>query len=361
MKSALRTILIIAGVALFGYSFYYLWSKDQEAPEVFETTTPFKTDIVLKTVATGSILPRKEVEVKPQISGIVEEIFVQAGDSVSEGQLMARIKVIPDMALLNGAESRVNQATIRFEQAQEDFDRQDKLFKDGVIAEADFITVQTAYRTSLEELDAAENNLQIVREGVSKKAGAGTNTLIRSTVSGMVLDVPVKEGNSVIESNTFNDGTTIAIVADMSTMVFEGKVDESEVGKIAEGIKLQLSVGAIEDEEFNATLEYISPKGEDEGGTIQFEIRAAVDLKDGAFIRAGYSANASIVLEQRDSVLAIDEANLLFRNDSAFAEFEIADQKFEERYIETGLSDGINIEVLGGLAEGDKIKKQQSY
>ena len=361
MNSALKVILIIAGVGLFGYSFYYMWSKDQEEPVTFETVEPFKTDIVLKTVATGSILPRKEVEIKPQISGIVEEIFVAAGDTVAEGALIARIKVIPDMALLASAETRVNQAEIRWDQAQKDFDRQDQLFKDGVIAEADFLAAQTSYRSVQEDLEAAQENLQIVRDGVSQKAGAGTNTLIRSTVEGMVLDVPIKAGNSVIEANTFNDGTTIAIVADMSTMVFEGNVDESEVGKISEGMDLTLSVGAIENEEFQATLEYIAPKGEDDGGTIQFEIRAAVELKEDAFIRAGYSANANIVLESRDSVLAINEANLIFRNDSAFAEFEIADQKFEERHIETGLSDGINVEVLGGLSMGDKIKKQQSY
>lgn len=361
MNSVLRIVLITAGVALFAYSFYYLYTKDQAAPVVFETTEPFVTNIEQKTVATGSILPRKEVEIKPQISGIVQQIFVQAGDSVAEGDLVARIKVIPDIAQVNAAESRVNQAQIRFEAAEEDFKRQQQLFTDEVISQADFTTAEANWRTAQEELDAAKNNLQIIRDGVSQKAGAGTNTLIKSTVAGMVLDVPVKEGNSVIESNTFNDGTTIAVVADMSSMVFEGKVDESEVGKIHEGMELSLDIGAIEDQTFVAVLEYISPKGEEETGTIQFEIRAAVEIPAGSFIRAGYSATADIVLESRDSVLAIQEAHLMFVNDSAFAEVETKPNEFEKRYVETGLSDGINIEVLGGLEKGDKVKQQVTY
>ncbi|MBL4625415.1 MAG: HlyD family efflux transporter periplasmic adaptor subunit, partial [Flavobacteriales bacterium] len=237
-----------------------------------------------------------------------------------------------------------------------DYDRQKKLFDDGVIAEADFQKFTVAKNRSEEELKSAKDNLELIKEGVIKSAGTASNTLIKSTVDGMVLDVPVKEGNSVIESNTFNAGTTISIVADMNSMVFEGQVDESEVGKLSVGMALLLSVGAIENETFDAKLEYISPKGVEEAGAIQFEIKADDKLKDSTFIRAGYSANADIVLDKRENVLAIREGLLQFAADSVYVEIETGNQEFEKVLIETGLSDGINIEVLSGIDADTKIK-----
>jgi HlyD family secretion protein len=261
------------------------------------------------------------------------------------------------MVNLNNAESRVNRAKISLEDAKRNFDRQKDLFEQNVISKTDFEAYELQYNTAVEELESAENNLQLIKEGQTRQTGESTNTLIRSTIDGMVLDIPVEIGNSVIESNTFNDGTTVANIADMGEMVFEGKVDESEVGKIKEGMDLILTIGAINDVRFNAILEHISPKGVEENGAIQFEIKAAVNLIDTVFVRAGYSANADIVLDKRDSVLAISEALLQFENDTAFVEVETEPQTFEKRTIETGLSDGINIEILSGLTEDDKIKK----
>ena len=260
------------------------------------------------------------------------------------------------MVNLNNAESRLAKARINLEDDSIAYERQKKLLEKKVIAIADFQPFEISYLSAKEEVEAAENNLQLIKEGITKKTGTASNTLIRSTIEGMVLDVPVEEGNSVIESNTFNEGTTIATVADMGEMIFEGNVDESEVGKLKEGMPLILTIGAIEQESFDAKLEYIAPKGVEENGAIQFEIKAKVALKDTVFIRAGYSANADIVLARKDSVLAIKESLLQFDNDSVYVEVETAPQKFEKRFIKTGLSDGINIEVRSGLKKDDKIK-----
>jgi len=356
MKTFLKISVALVIVAVFVGTIFYLYKKSQAEPIVYETTTAFKTDIIRKTVATGSVVPRKEIEITPKVSGIIEEIFVEPGDVVKKDQLIARVKIIPDMINLNNAESRLKRAKIQLEEARKNYERYKSLYEQEVIPEADFLTFDIAFRNAREEVETAEDNLQLIREGATKKAGNVTNTLIRSTIEGMVLDVPVEEGNSVIESNTFNNGTVIATIADMNEMIFEGKVDESEVGKISEGMQLIMTIGAIENETFDAVLEHISPKGIEENGTIQFEIRAAVDLKENQFIRAGYSANADIVLERKNQVLAISEGLLLIEKDTTYVEVEVSPQTFEKRVIKTGLSDGINIEILAGISESDKIK-----
>jgi HlyD family secretion protein len=356
MKTILKVIAALIVVGVFVGTIIYLYKKSQAKPIVYTTVSPVKTDIIKKTVATGSVVPRKEIEIKPKVSGIIEKVYVEPGDMVKKNDLIAQVKIIPDMINLNNAESRVKRAVIQLEEAKKNYLRYKELYEKNVIPEAEYLTYDIAYRSAKEELDTAEDNLQLIREGATKKAGQVTNTLIRSTIDGMVLAVPVEEGNSVIESNTFNDGTTIASIADMSEMIFEGKVDESEVGKIREGMNLILSIGAIEADKFNAILEHISPKGVAENGAIQFEIRAAVNLKEDQFIRAGYSANADIVLERRDSVMAINENLLVFEGDTAYVEVETAPQTYEKRMIKTGLSDGLTIEVLEGLSMEDKIK-----
>jgi len=356
MKTALKVLLVLVISAIFIGTIYFLYNKSKAEPVVYETTKPFVTDIIKKTVATGSVVPRKEIEIKPKISGIIEEIFIEAGQYVNKGDVVAKVTVIPDMVSLNNAESRVNRAEINLENAKRNYDRQKQLFEQNVISRNDFETYELTYMSAMEEQEAAQNNLQLIREGQTKEAGKETNTLIRSTITGMVLDVPVEEGNSVIESNTFNDGTTIATIADMGEMIFKGNIDETEVGKISEGMHLILTIGAIEDDSFDAILEHISPKGVEENGAIQFEIRADVELKETSFIRAGYSANADIVLDRRDSVMAIQESLLQFDEDTAFVEVETGPQQFEKRNVTIGLSDGINIEVLAGITENDKIK-----
>ncbi|MGC9342140.1 MAG: efflux RND transporter periplasmic adaptor subunit, partial [Bacteroidales bacterium] len=337
----------------------YLYGKSREKPELYTTESPFVSDVVRKTVATGKVVPRKEVEIKPQISGILQKLYVEEGQMVKEGDLIARVKIIPNMISLNEAEYRLETAKNNFNDAKKDYNRQKLMFETGVIPEAEFQKYQLEYANAEEEMEAAENNLQLIKEGVTSKSEESTNTLIRSTITGMVLDIPVEEGKSVIETNTFSEGTTIAIVADMGEMIFEGKVDETEVGKITPGMNLEISIGAIDDQKFDAKLEFIAPKGEEENGAIQFEIEAAVELKRDFFIRSGYSANADIVLEKRDSVMVIPESLIKFEDDSAFVEIEIGEQIVEKRYIQTGLSDGINIEIIDGLTMDDKIKAQQ--
>lgn len=360
MKKALKIIIGIVILVIFAGTIVYLYQKSQAKPVVFDTTTAQTSSIVKKTVATGKVVPRKEIDIKPQVSGIISELYVEAGEKVKRGDMIAKVRIIPNMISLNEAESRVNRAKINLDNARENYDRQKSLFDSKVIAVAEMQTFEVALKTSREDLAAAENNLQLIRDGITKTAGAASNTIIRSTIEGMVLTVPVEIGNSVIESNTFNDGTTIATVADMGEMIFKGKVDESEVGKLHEGMELIMTVGAIDTEKFTAKLEHISPKGVEENGAIQFEIRAAVELKDNMFIRAGYSANADIVLDRRDSVLSVQESLVKYDADTAWVEVETSPQVFAKRIIKTGLSDGVNVEVLEGITKKDKIKIQNA-
>lgn len=356
MKKVLIILLVIIAVGSFAGTGYFLYQKSEKPPVIYETNEPFKTTIEKKTVATGSIVPRKEIEVKSQVSGVVEKIYLEAGSQVKEGTVIAKVKIIPNVVALNNADVRINTATINYKNAEKELRRQQGLFEDKVISEFDYNQFLLQYNLAKQELEAAKNNMELIKEGASKKSGTASN-LVRATSSGMLLDIPVKEGAFVIESNTFNDGTTIASIANMNEMIFEGNVDEAEVGKIKEGMTLSLKVGALDTVTFDAKLEYISPKGVEEQGAIQFEIRAAVKLDKDNFLRAGYSANADIILERLEDVLAVKESDLLFEDDSTFVEIMIADQQFEKRSIKTGISDGINIQILEGLKEGDRYKK----
>ena len=360
MKSILRIVLVLALVGGFIYLIYFLYAKSQKPPVVYKTQTALVTNIARKTVATGSIIPRKEVFIKPQVSGIIEELYVVAGKMIKAGDVIAKVRIIPNMLSLNEAESRVNRSKITLENSQHDYDRNKPLFDQGVISKSDFQRYEVDLKNAKEEADAAENNLQLIKSGITKKAGQISNTLIRSTITGMVLDVPVKEGFSVIETNNFNEGTTIASVADMGEMIFEGKVDESEVGKLKTGMELILTVGAIPDKKYKAALEYIAPKGVLENGAIQFQIRAAITLDSATFLRAGYSGNADIILEKKDSILAVPESLVQFEDDKAFVEIETGTQKFKKVEIKTGLSDGINIEVLSGITKAEKLKMPET-
>lgn len=323
---------------------------------VYNTAQPFISSIIKKTVATGTISPQKEVLIKPRVSGIIEKVYVVEGQMIREGDAIAKVKIVPDMLSLNNAENRVKVAEINLQDAQTSFERQKKLVEQKVLGNAELQGFQLALNNATQELTTARDNLQLIKEGALKDQGSASNTLIRATASGMVLEVPVKEGNSVIESNTFNEGTTIATIADMGKMLFEGKLDESEVGKIREGMDLLITIGALEGYTFNAKLEHISPKGIAENGAVQFKIKAQVDLQKGVFVRSGYSANADIVLARADSVLAISESLLVFEGDSAYVEVETSPQVFVKRPVKVGLSDGIKVEIKEGLNMEDKIK-----
>ncbi len=360
MFKKIRNItLVVALLALVIWTFYFLYQKSQSEPIVFETVSPFDTSIVQKTVATGSVTPRKEVNMKSQVSGIIEKLYIVAGQEVKVGDVIAKIKIIPNMLNLANAENRLNAAQLNYDNARIEYERNKTLFDQNVISRSEFQALELRLKTSNEEMDAAQNQLQIIKEGVSKSTGATSNTFVKSTISGMVLDVPVKEGGQVIESNTFNEGTTIASVANMGEMIFEGKLDESEVGKVKENMDIVLTIGAIDRQSFHALLEYIAPKGTIENGAIQFLIRASINKDNSAFLRAGYSANADIILDKKDKVLAVPERVLQFEKEKAFVEVATDDQHYEKRYVKTGLSDGINIEVMEGLKKEDKIKVPQ--
>lgn len=356
MKRVLKILGVLLLAGTFIWTLYFLYAKSEKPPVEYKTENVSRNTIIRKTVATGSVIPRREVFIKPQVSGIIDELYIEAGKMIRKGDVMARVRIIPNMINLNEAESRVNRAKISLDQAQVDFDRYATLFKDRTISAAEFQSYEIRIRQAREEMQAAQDNLDLIKEGVAKSSGKVTNTLIRSTISGMVLDVPVKEGFSVIEANTFNEGTTVASVADMGEMIFEGKVDESEVGKIKKGMELILTVGAIENYRFSANLEYIAPKGVAENGAIQFQIRAAVKPDSARFLRAGYSANADIILERRDQVVSVPESVLQFAGDTTFVEVKEPSGTFRRQVIKTGVSDGITVEVTDGLRENQEVK-----
>jgi len=358
MKKSVTIVILLLIVIVFGGSMYYLYQKNAEDPVVYETETPSKQTIVKKAVATGSILPLEEVLIKPNISGVIEEIYVEGGDYVKSGDLLAKIKVVPNLSALNDAKNAINEAKINLDDQKRNYERQSNLFGKGVIPKADLERAEVAYDQAKQAYAAANQRYDIVKTGTTSGLSNSANTLIRATVSGMVLEVPVEVGNQVIESNTFNEGTTIAAIADIDKMIFEGKVDESEVGKIKEDLPLEITVGAIENRVFNAVLDYIAPKGKEENGAIQFEIKGTLKKNDTVFIRAGLSANASIILARADSVLAVKEALVQFDDETKkpFVEVETADQQFERKDVELGVSDGIFVEVKSGLEANDKVK-----
>ena len=375
-KMDMKRIIIIVVLAVIVLStslgIRYIYKKNQEDPVVYKTETAKKGSIVKKTVATGSIVPKEEVLIKPNISGIIDHIYVEAGDIVETGDLIAKVKVVPNVSALTSAKNGINSARTQVETARlalesqkSIYNRQKGLFDKGVISENEFDTAQLAYDQSqqrynqeLVNLTAASQNFDIIKTGTTRGLGAAANTEIRATISGMVLAVPVKTGNQVIESNNFNDGTTIASLADVDKMIFEGKVDESEVGKITENLALEITVGAIENKTFDAVLDYIAPKGVAENGAIQFDIRGTLSKKDTTFIRAGLSANASIILARADNVLTLSEALVQYDPDtkSPFLEIATGNQQFEKRTVKLGISDGIKVEVVSGVTEEDQIK-----
>ena len=353
-------LMIAAIVALvFIGTFVFLWKKSQPKPVVYNEFTPKVTNISKTTVITGKIEPRNEVNVKPQISGIITQLLKEAGDYVNAGDVIAKVKVIPDMGQLSNAESRVRLATINLRQAELDFSREESLFNQKLVSADEYDKVKQALRQAEEERMAAEDALEVVRDGISRSNAKASSTLVRSTISGIILDIPVKVGNSVILSNTFNDGTTIASVANMNDLIFRGNIDETEVGQLVLGMPMKITIGALQDLNFEAALEYISPKAVENNGANQFEIKAAVRVLKGNKIRSGYSATAEIELAHANNVLTVPESAIEFKGDSTFV-YIIKDNGKEKTYdrkpVITGLSDGVDIEVKKGLSKTDKVR-----
>ena len=353
--------LIIAAIValIFIGTFVFLWQKSQPKEVVYNEFTPKLDSIQKTTIITGKIEPRNEVNIKPQISGIISELLKEPGDYVNAGDVIAKVKVIPDMAQLSSAEMRVRLAEINLKQAETDFQREENLYNQKLVSADEFDKTKMSLAQAKHEKIAAQDALEVVRDGVSKSNAKASSTLIRSTISGVILDIPVKVGNSVILSNTFNDGTTIATVANMNDLIFRGNIDETEVGQLVNGMNMKITIGALQDLKFDAALEYVSPKAVESNGTNQFEIKAAVKLSEGGKIRAGYSANAEIVLAKADKVLTVPESAIEFSGDSTFV-YVIKgagkNKTYDRTYVETGLSDGVNIEIKKGVTTKDKVR-----
>jgi HlyD family secretion protein len=355
MKRLIKFLVLGVIAVIFVGTLVFLYNKSHQPPTVFQVDSPTKMTIIKKTVATGKVIPRREIEVKAQVSGVVEKLYVVAGQSVKKGSIIARIALRPNMINVSKAEADVVAAKISLQRQAADFERYKQLRAQRLISDTQFTQYSTDYELQKEAVASAENTLMLLKTGATRDSEKVSN-MIPATIDGMVLDVPNKEGAFIVESSTFQSGTTVATLADMNDMIFEGLVDESEVGKLREGMELLLNVGALEGKPFKANLEYIAPKGVSDQGAIKFTIRAAVQLNKDLFLRSNYSANADIVLDKKENVLALNEGDLIIDDKGTFVEVETAPQKFEKREIKTGLSDGINIEVVSGLKEGEKVK-----
>lgn len=358
MKKILKWVgLVVLIVGALWAATFFIQSNGKSTIE-YETHNPFISSIEKKTVATGKVIPEDEIEIKPQISGIIDKIYLEEGVKVKAGDLIATIKVVPNEQALNQANGRVRNAELALNNAKIEYDRNKLLYDKGVVSNQDFITQKLTFERADQELKNARADYQIIRRG-SAGGSSSANTNIRATVDGTILEIPVEEGDQVIQSNNFNDGTTIASIADLSKMIFEGKVDEGEVGKLEVGMPLEISLGAIEDKKFDANLKFIAPKGVEEAGAVQFKIEGDVKVDESVMVRAGYSANASLILEKKDSILVIPEALLQFdrTTNKPYVEISTGEQQFERRDIEIGISDGVNVEIVSGLEEGDNVKQ----
>lgn len=353
--------MIIAGLVaiVFIGTFVFLWIKAQPQPKVYDEFTPTVADLRKTTVLTGKIEPRNEVNIKPQISGIITELMKEAGQTVQAGEVIAKVKVIPDMGQLSSAQSRLRLAEINLKQARTDYEREKVLFDKGLVSADEYDKIHQAYNQAREERSAAQDNLEVVRDGVSSNNANASSTLVRSTVTGVILDIPVKVGNSVILSNTFNDGTTIATVANMNDLIFRGNVDETEVGQVNVGMPMTITVGALQDLKFNARLEYISPKAVEANGANQFEIKAAVQVPEKTDVRSGYSANAQIVLAEALHVLTVPESAIHFEGNNTYVylvQGKGKNKTYQRRDVKVGLSDGVNIQIKSGLTTNDRVR-----
>ncbi len=350
-------IIGILLLVLFLATLIFLIGKSRKPAVVYESEKPAVMDIVEKTVTTGSIVPKKEIAVKSRMSGIVNEVFVEPGDKVKMGDRIISIKLVPDNVNLNRAEADLKKARIALDKAQRDLERQEGLHTGEVISDAELEKYKVTYELAKEDLEWAENNLALLKEGASKKSGQVSNVIF-SPSAGTVLEVPVKPGGSVIESNTFNDGTTVASIADMGNLVFEGQLDESEIGKVRPGMELVITVAALGDAKLSTRLDFIAPKGTVNQGAVQFQIKAYISPPPGLLLRAGYSASADIVLGKAIKALAVKEQNVLFEGDKTYVEVGTGDNKFSKREVKLGLSDGIHVEIKSGLSAGEPIKVQ---
>ena len=356
MKKVIKYIVVALIAVVFIGTFVFLYKNSQPEEIRYQELPAQKQDVARSTVLTGKIVPRNEVNIKPQINGIIAEIYKEAGQMVQQGEVIARLTVIPDMNSLSAAQSRVRLSEINLKQAQTNFDREKALYEKNLISAEEYEKTEQALSQAKEEYAASQESLEVIRDGVSSKNATSSSTLIRSTITGLILDIPVKVGNSVIQANTLNDGTTVATVANMNDLIFEGQIDETEVGSLYEGMPLTITIGALKDYTFDADLEYISPKAVENNGANQFKVKAAVKVDSEHTIRSGYSANAQIDLEKVTNVLTVPESALEFVKEESYVYKKGEDGTYTMTKVTTGLSDGVNIEIKEGLSEGDTVR-----
>lgn len=356
-KKIIIVVLVLSVLVLGGWALSYNFNKNAAEIETFETTQAHKTDIKTTAMATGEVKPRETIEIKPNISGVISQIAVKEGDLVKNGQLIASIKVVPNVASLNSAKQQINSAQIEVDNQTRNFNRQKGLYEQGVIAKAEYETALASYNSALQNLRTAQNNYQVEQTGIAPGLEKYATTQIRSTIEGMILDIPVEIGDNVQEINNFSTGTTIAEIANVQDMIFEGKVDEADVGKLKEGMDIAITIGALPDETFNGKLDFISPSGVEENGVVQFEIEASVQLKEDVFVRAGYSANAEVVTDNKQNVLALKESEIQYdENGKAFVEIQKGNDEWERKNLRLGISNGVDVEILEGISANDKVK-----
>ena len=356
MKKVIKYIVVALIVVVLVGTFSFLYKNSQPQEIRYQELTASRMDIARTTVLTGKIVPRNEVNIKPQINGIIAEIFKEAGQMVQQGEVIARLTVIPDMNSLSAAQSRVRLSEINLKQAQTNFDREKALFEKNLISAEEYEKTEQALNQAKEEYAASQESLEVIRDGVSSKNATSSSTLIRSTITGLILDIPVKVGNSVIQANTLNDGTTVATVANMNDLIFEGQIDETEVGLLYEGMPMSITIGALRDYTFDANLEYISPKAVESNGANQFKVKAAVKVDSEHTVRSGYSANAQIVLEKINGVLSVPESALEFIKDEPYVYKKVMGNVYSPVKVTTGISDGVNIEIKSGISEGETVR-----
>jgi len=361
MKKVLKTSgLVLIGVFVI-WTFYLLWKKSQPVPVVYEIIEAVKKDIVKQTLATGDIEARTQVELKPQVNGIIEELRVEAGDVVRAGDVIAIVKVIPDMSQLNQAQGKVETSTVDLDEKEREFRRTEALFKKGVVSREEYDKSKAAMDEARQNLITAKSQIEVITTGASSRSGAVNTTRIFSTMNGTVLSVPVKVGSPVSGISMYSAGTTVAKVGDLSDLIFKGNIDETEVAKLKVGMEMLLQPGSMQDVRIPAVLEYIAPEGELKDGTKMFEIRASAKAPEGITIRSGYSVNAVIILARADDVLCVNETAVQFEGDDTFvykltSAEDAGTQTFEKVPVKLGISDGIYVQIQEGVTEGMKIR-----
>lgn len=373
-KKAIYIVLgLIFAIALISGISYLVKSNSTES-EAFLTRKPMVQNMDDKVMATGKIVPKEEIEIKPNIAGIIDKILVDEGDRVEAGQLIATVRIIPNIAEVNNAQQNVQNSQLQINNAktnvanmQTQFAMSEKLYKQGVISKQEYLTAQQqlytqqqALKNANQQLVTAQKSLQIVKTGAIPELQGLATTQIRSKAAGTVLEVPVKVGSQVIEANSFNAGTTICSIADLNSLIFQGEIDEAQAGKLKQGMDMNIVIGALQNKSFPGRLTMIAPKGKDTNGTIKFPVEGDVNNPNNEYIRAGFSANGEIVMSSQKNALLLDESLVQYEKsngkDKAFVEVKQPDGKFKKVFVKLGASDGINVQILSGIDKNAEVK-----